>query len=67
MDITALRKGLGLTQVEFAGALGVSPGHVGDLERGRRNLSLPLAAKLETLTGKSLVDELVAQKTGRAA
>jgi transcriptional regulator with XRE-family HTH domain len=67
MDITALRKELNLTQTEFAQALGISPGHVGDLERGRRKVSLPIAARLEALTGKDLVAELVAQKTGRAA
>lgn len=67
MDVTALRKGLNLTQEQFAAALGVSPGHVGDLERGRRKLSIPLAAKLEKLADRpGIVAAVVAEKTGAA-
>ncbi len=67
MDVTSLRKSLGLTQAEFAVRMGVSPGHVGDLERGHRRLSIPLAARLEELTGQQgLVAAVVAEKTKAA-
>lgn len=70
MDVKTIRESLQLTQHQFAEALGVSPGLVGDLERTppRRKLSLKTAAKLEALTGrKDIVAAVVAEKTGAAA
>lgn len=67
MDVASIRKDLNLTQAQFAQALGVSPGHVGDLERGHRRLSIKLAAKLEDLTHRrDIVSAVVAQKKGDA-
>jgi transcriptional regulator with XRE-family HTH domain len=68
MDIVALRTDLKLTQTEFAHQLGVSPGYIGDLERGRREVSLTLAAKIEqTFKLPGVVAAVVAEKTGQAA
>lgn len=67
MDIASIRKGLKLTQAEFAQALGVSYRYIGHIERGRRHPSLKLAAKIETLSGETgLVDARVAEKTADA-
>ena len=38
-------------QVDFAGEIGISPGHLGDLIRGRRRPSFEIAKKIEHLTG----------------
>lgn len=68
MDIRSVRKGLNLTQAEFAARLGVSHKYVGHLETGVRKPSLKLAAKIEALSGVSgLVDARVAEKMGAAA
>jgi transcriptional regulator with XRE-family HTH domain len=65
MDILAIRIGLGLRPSELARRLGISPGHMADLESGRRQLSLPLAAKLQLETGDpKLVDRWVAERIG---
>lgn len=67
MDIASIRTGLGLTQAEFAAALGISNGYVGDLETGRRTISLPLAIKLEKLTKRAdIVPAVVAEKQAAA-
>lgn len=67
MNIVALRTDLKLTQTEFAHQLGVSPGYIGDIERGRREVSLNLAARIEaTFKCAGVVDAVVAEKT-RAA
>jgi transcriptional regulator with XRE-family HTH domain len=70
--IIAARTALGLTQAAFAEKLGVSPGHIGDLERGHRTLSLKLAVKLQELVDpnsedRPIVAAVVAELTGRAA
>lgn len=38
--LTALRKRKGLTQFELAIAVGMSPGYIGDIERGANNPTL---------------------------
>ena len=64
MDIASIRKGLNLTQAEFATALGVSHGYVGHIETGVRKPSLRLAARIEALSGKTgVVAAVVAEKT----
>lgn len=68
MDIASIRKGLDLTQAQFAERIGVSHAYVGHLEQGKREPSLKLAAKIERLAGVTgLVDAVVAKKTGAAA
>lgn len=68
MELVAIRIELGLTQAAFAEALGVSPGYIGDLERGHRKLSIAVAARLEKLAKiDGLVDAVVADKTADAA
>lgn len=63
MDIGSLRRGMGLTQAEFAKELGVSMAYVGHLETGVRKPSIKLAAKIEKLTGVyGLVAARVAEK-----
>lgn len=64
---TKIRKDLGFTQATLADALDVSPGYIGDIERGHRDLSLKLAMKLEAVTKHPFVAEFVAAKTGQAA
>jgi transcriptional regulator with XRE-family HTH domain len=64
MELVALRNSLNLTQAAFAEKLGVSPGYIGDLERGHRGLSLKVAARLDALTGKTnFVSQVVDRKT----
>lgn len=66
MDIASIRKGLNLTQAEFAARLGVSHAYVGHIEQGVRDPSLKLAARIERLAGvRGVVDAVVARKTGR--
>lgn len=68
MDIAASRKAKGLTQASFAQALGISPGHVGDIERGWRKPSLKLARRMEEMLEVSgIVAAVVAEKTRAAA
>jgi len=68
MELVTIRTELGLTQEVLAEKLGVSPGHIGDLERGRRSMTLELAGKLEALAGKpGIVAAFVAEKLGDAA
>lgn len=62
--IEAIREKLGLTPGEFAAKLGVSSGHGADLRSGRRDLSIPLAAKLGELANMDLVSEVVKAKGG---
>jgi transcriptional regulator with XRE-family HTH domain len=63
----AIRKGQGLTQAELAEKIGVSPGYIGDIERGYRHVSLNLAMKLEAATEIPVVAEYLAAKSGQAA
>ena len=51
MDITTLRKELGLSLEAFGAAIGLkSRGQVSDLEAGRRTPSVPVALALEKLS-----------------
>lgn len=68
--VEALRKRLDLKPEEFARALGVSSGYSADLRKGRREPSLPVAAKLDQLAGepKFLPNAFARKmKPGRAA
>lgn len=65
MQVAAIRKDLCLSQAAFAEKLGVSPGHIGDIERGHRKLTIELASRLEALSGRvGIVAAVVAEKTG---
>lgn len=67
MDIAEIRSSLGLTQAAFAARLGVSPGHVGDLERGHRKLTIKLAIRLEEISERpGIVDAVVSQRRDAA-
>lgn len=67
MDIASIRKGMDLTQAEFASRLGISHKYVGHLETGLRKPSLKLAAKIEAVSGRrGLVQQVVADKTADA-
>lgn len=67
MDIAEIRKSLGLTQAVFADRLGISPGHIGDLERGHRKLTIELAAKIEEISKRTgIVDAVVSQRRDAA-
>lgn len=68
MQVSDIRTDMGLSQAALADKLGVSPGHIGDIERGHRKLTINLAAKLEALSGRDdIVAAVVAEKTGEAA
>lgn len=45
-EIRETRQALGLTQVEVAGRLGVSPSYMSAVEAGRRNLTLAQLANI---------------------
>jgi len=67
MDVVTIRKGMNLTQAEFAALVGISHKYVGHLETGHRKLSLKVAAKIEARTGKTgLIEAVVAEKTAGA-
>jgi transcriptional regulator with XRE-family HTH domain len=67
MDVATIRKGLNLTQAEFAAQLGTSAAYIGHIETGVRRPSLKLAAKIERLAGvHGLVAAVVAEKLGAA-
>lgn len=61
MDFKSLSDELGLSPGEMARELGVSTGHVADLRKGRRKLSLKLAAKLESKR-PGLIADVLARK-----
>ena len=51
MDVVSFRKSRGLSQAEFAAALGLrSKSYVSELERGRQKYPLKLALKIEQLS-----------------
>jgi DNA-binding XRE family transcriptional regulator len=67
MDIASVRKGMKLTQAEFADLIGVSHKYVGHMETGVRKPSLKLAAKIERLTGtRGFVEAVAAAKVEEA-
>lgn len=51
--IESIRKGEELSQVEFAGLLGISPSHLCDIEKGRKLVSVERAALFADLLGRS--------------
>lgn len=52
MDITALRKELGLSQEAFAARVGLkSKGHLSQIERGEQTPSVRVALEIERLSG----------------
>lgn len=68
MDIPAIRADLKLTQAQLAQQLAISPGHMGDIERGHRKLTIKLAARLEEISQRDdIVSAVVAERTGEAA
>lgn len=67
MDVKSLRKGLGLTQGEFAELIGTSGCYVGHLEAGRRKPSIKLALRIERATNaKGFVTAVQAEKLAEA-
>ena len=50
-----VRKELGMTQKELAGALGISPAYLSLLETGRQKVSVPVATKLRDQYGVDAV------------
>lgn len=68
MDIATVRKGLGLSQAEFAERVGAKESYISHLETGYRKPSLKLAKRIEERTGaKGLVDAVVADKLSGGA
>ncbi|WP_245447191.1 helix-turn-helix transcriptional regulator [Methylobacterium sp. 17Sr1-1] len=49
--VTAARKHHGCTQAELAAVLGISQGHLSDIERGRRTLTQAQAHQAASHTG----------------
>lgn len=63
MDVASLRKGLGLTQAEFAERVGSTAAYIGHLETGFRKPSLKLAMRIEEATkAKGFVAAVQAEK-----
>ena len=58
MHIRDRRKGLGWTQRELAKKLGISPTHMGAIERGERNPSIGLLLEISQLF-RTTLDSLV--------
>ena len=58
MHIRDRRKGLGWTQRELAKKLGISPTHMGAIERGERNPSIGLLLEIAQLF-RTTLDSLV--------
>ena len=64
MDVEAIFKDSGLSSAELSRRLEVSDGHIADLKSGRRHLTIPLAAKVEEVLGRSgIVAAVVAERT----
>jgi transcriptional regulator with XRE-family HTH domain len=54
--IKVMRKFLGMTQIKFAGTLGISQGFLSDLEKGSKNPSKSLSLLLKKFEGDQTVD-----------
>jgi putative transcriptional regulator len=68
MQLADVRTDLALSQAALAEKLGVSPGHIGDIERGHRKLTIKLALRLESIFGLTgIVAAVVAKKIGDEA
>jgi transcriptional regulator with XRE-family HTH domain len=51
--LTAIRKGEGMAQIDFAAKLGVSRSHLCDIEKGRKVVGAARAARFAKLLGYS--------------
>ena len=63
IDIAALRKKLGMSAVELAAAIDVTPGFISQVENGKSGVSPDPAAKLARALGCT-IDELLGEKEG---
>ncbi|WP_418758300.1 helix-turn-helix domain-containing protein [Gemmiger formicilis] len=63
IDIAALRKKLGMSAVELAAAIDVTPGFISQVENGKSGVSTDTAAKLARALGCT-IDELLGEKKG---
>ena len=61
IDIAALRKKLGMSAVELAAAIDVTPGFISQVENGKSGVSTDTAAKLARALGCT-IDELLGEK-----
>ena len=61
IDIAALRKKLGMSAVELAAAIDVTPGFISQVENGKSGVSTDTAAKLAHALGCT-IDELLGEK-----
>lgn len=61
IDIAALRKKLGMSAVELAAAIDVTPGFISQVENGKSGVSTDTAAKLSRVLGCT-IDELLGEK-----
>lgn len=67
MDIAKLIDEIAPTPAEAARKLGISDGHIHDLRKKRRRLTLRMAAKIEAVTGRrDVVQEVAADEAARA-
>lgn len=64
IDIAALRKKLGMSAVELAAAIDVTPGFISQVENGKSGISTDTAAKLARALGCT-IDELLGDETGK--
>lgn len=60
IDIAALRKKLGMSAVELAAAIDVTPGFISQVENGKSGVSTDTAAKLARALGCT-IDELLGE------
>lgn len=60
IDIAALRKKLGMSAVELAAAIDVTPGFISQVENGKSGVSTDTAAKLARALGCT-IDELLSE------
>ena len=60
IDIAALRKKLGMSAVELAAAIDVTPGFISQVENGKSGISTDTAAKLARALGCT-IDELLGE------
>lgn len=61
IDIAALRKKLGMSAVELAAAIDVTPGFISQVENGKSGVSTDTAAKLARALGCT-IDDLLGEK-----
>lgn len=64
--LRAVRRSRGMTQAQFAEALGISRSYVDVVERGRRNLTMETATHLARRVGVDPVDLILVGRATRA-